>query len=654
MAPISELSPRQRAVLDAVCDTFVPPGEGGGSALHDGVLGVIAALQDPQDRRRLGQLLSALGSPLVNAALSGVPRSFASLGLEERVRLLRGWAESRMQLRRAGFQVMKRLVSFVHYTTPDADGSHPAWREVGYPGPLPPPPGPPPARLPAVEIDRETTLDCDVVVVGSGAGGGVAAGVLAAAGRSVVVLEKGENLGPGDFSYREAEAFRAGYLDGGMLMTQSASMPILAGSCVGGGTTVNWTTSFALREATRAEWDERAGLSLFAGPRMEESFRRVLARSGVNLDHSAPGVRDQILERGLRALGWHVDVIPRNATGCPSGRECGYCGFGCRPNAKNSTAKTYLADAVAAGARIVPGCEADRVLVEGGRAVGVAARVTTRDGRKVPLAVRARAVVAACGTIHTPGLLARSGLTSPHLGRNLHLHPVTAVAGNFPERVEPWSGHLQTRHSDQLANQDGRWYGAKLETGPIHWALPASAYGWEDPVRHRAEIGKLAHSCAIGILLRDRDAGRVVTGRDGRPRAHYELSAYDARHLRAAMLGAAEVVAAAGAEEITTLQQPPVRVRPGTPGWREAFAAGVDARGLDRCRMALISFHQMGTARIGADPARGVVDEAGETFEVRGLYVADGSAFVTSSGVNPMITIMAVADHVARGIAERW
>jgi choline dehydrogenase-like flavoprotein len=652
------MTARQRAVLAAVCDTFQPPtgesGDGTGAQLLERVIQLIGSLPNADDRARLRTLLGVLDSALVNLLLTGRPRAFTAMDLEGRVAVLRNWAESALQLRRAGFQALKRLVNVAYYVWPAANGSHPSWRAVGYPGPLPPPPGAATApRLATLDVTKDTTLECDVVVVGSGAGGGVAAGVLAESGRSVVVLEKGENLGPRDFTQVEGDMLQAGYLDGGLVMTQSGSLPILAGSCLGGGTVVNWTTSFALREPTRAEWDRRSGLSLFAGARFAASLERVMRRSDVNTDNSVPGVRDQILERGLKACGWHVDVIPRNATGCAHGLECGYCGYGCRHGAKNSTAKTYLPAAVAAGARIVVRCDVQRVLREGARAVGVEGTVRTADGRSVRLTVRARAVIAAAGALHTPALLARSGLTNPFIGRGLRLHPVSAIFGLFDERVEPWSGNLQTRHSDQFANQDD-WYGAKFETGPVHWALPGSAFGWESPEQHRSVIRRLGNVTVCGILLRDRDGGRVVTGRDGRPRVHYELSGYDAKHLRAAMLGGAQVLAAAGAKELFTLQQPPLQMTPGGPGWLDRFAAGVDARGLDRCRMALISFHQMASCAIGADPGRGVVGETGECFEAPGLYVADGSAFVTSSGVNPMITIMAIADHVARGIAERW
>jgi choline dehydrogenase-like flavoprotein len=346
-----------------------------------------------------------------------------------------------------------------------------------------------------------------------------------------------------------------------------------------------------------------------------------------------------------------VDVIPRNVRRCKQGLECGYCGYGCRHGAKGSTAATYLADAARAGARLVVRCEVDRVVTRAGRATGVVGRVRRADGTVAALTVRAGAVVVACGAIYTPALLARSGFSNPAIGQGLRLHPATAVAGIFPERVEPWTGSIQTRYSDQFADLD-EGYGVKFETAPMHFALPASAFGWEGTHRYKQDIAKLGHLSIVGVLLRDRDPGRVDTGRDGRPRVHYELSAFDIAHLREGLRGAARVLAAAGAHELFTVQQPPARCRPGAGDWLGTLGAAMDARGYGRCRMSFITFHQMGSCAMGADPETSVVGESGETHDVQGLYVADASTFPASSGVNPMITIMAVADHVARGMLE--
>jgi len=653
------LSARHQAVLAAVCDTLLPSlaraddpaGYYATGALAAGtpqrVAAMLAQLPNPHDHARLRLLLSLLDSRLANLAQGAGYRSFADLDAAARERLLAALAHSSVTLRRAGFQALKRLCHVAYFCRPTADGSHPAWRAVGYPGPLPPPSAAV-ERLPALEPHADTTLDCDVVVVGSGAGGGVVAGLLAQAGRDVVVLERGTNPSSRDLTQVEGEMLEALFLDRGMIMTHNGSMPILAGSCVGGGTVINWTTSFALPGPTRAEWDARSGLALFQSAGFQAALDRVSARLNVGTRWTTPGRRDQLLERGLRALGWGVEPIPRNVTDCLEGLECGFCTYGCRHGAKHSTTGTYLTDAVAAGARVLARCTVDRVVVQAGRATGVRARAVGADGRTHAVTVRARAVVIACGAINTPVLLRRSGLANEHIGRHLHLHPVSAMGAFFPERVEPWGGAMQTRYCTHLADMDGHGYGARFETGPIHFALPASAFGWANPRQLRDDVGRLAHMGHVGILLRDRDSGRVVPNRYGHPRVHYDVSRYDAAHMRRALEAAAQVMAAAGAEELFTLQTPPARIRPGGAGWLGRFMAAADGVGYRRLRMSYVAFHQMGTAAMGADPRRGAVDGRGETFDVRGLYVADASAFPASSGVNPMITIMAVADHVAR------
>ncbi len=657
-----ELSTDQRAVLAAVCEALLPaihrdddPGglfaaNARAARTADRVARLIATLRDPQDRSRLNMLLAGLGSAAANLVLTGRFKSLPAMDGPAREAVLRDYANSSIPLRRAGFQALKRLVHVAFYCWPAEDGGHPAWRAAGYPGPLPQP-GTGVAPLPALAVDRDTTLDSDAVVLGSGAGGGVVAGLLAQAGLSVVVLEKGGNPGSADMTQVEGDMLGSLYLDGGLLMTQSGSMPILAGSCLGGGTVINYTTSFPTPESTRVEWARLSGLPFFAGARFAESLERVARRLDVNTRWSTPGPRDAILERGCRALGWHVDVIPRNVTGCKEGLECGYCTYGCRHGAKNSTARTYLADAAAAGARLVPHCEVERVLVERGRATGAVATVRAPGGAAHTLTVRAPLVVAACGAINTPPLLVRSGLENRRIGEGLRLHPATAVAGIFPERVEPWSGGLQTRYSEQLADLEGG-YGVRFETAPVHFALPASGFGWESAAQFKQDVSRLGHLSIVGVLLRDRDAGRVETSREGRPRVHYELSGFDLAHVRRGLTGAAQVLAAAGATELFSLHTPPARARPGGSGWVERYGAAMDGRGYRYCRMSYITFHQMASCAMGADPARSVVGETGESHEVRGLYVADGSAFPTSCGVNPMITIMAIADHVARAILE--
>jgi len=654
---MADLSTRQRAVLRALCDTFVPstgePADGTGDPHLARVESLIDRIEDPKARTKLLLLLTALGNPAANALFGGPLRSFHAMSLENRVRVMRGMGESAIQLRRAGFQAIKRLVNVSHYAWPASDGTHPAWQAVGYPGPLPHLPTEDDTPLPELDVERDMTLDCDVVIVGSGAGGGVTAGVLAQGGRSVVVLEKGAQHTPKDFSWIEGESLSNTYLDGGLIMTESGSLPILAGQGLGGGTVINYSTSFAMPDRTREQWNRLSGLDLFTSTRFTEAYARVHERLDVSTDFSIPIKRDRMFEEALRTLGWHVDAIPRNAKGCPDEHRCGYCGYGCRDRAKRSTALTYLADAVAAGARIVTRCDVERVLIERGHATGVVGTVTRPDGRRVTLTVRAKKVIAACGSIYNPALLARSAIPNPNIGRGLRLHPGSAVGGFFPERMDPWLGYQQVRYSDQFADQhDG--YGVKFEVLPVHFALPASAFGWDGPAEHKSDLRRLANVSIVGLLLRDRDPGRVITGRDGRPRVHYEVSAFDQQHVRVAMRHAAELLVQQGATELFTVQQPPARVKPGAPGWLDTFQRDMDVRGYDRCRMAFITFHQMASCTMGKDRGTSVVGESGESHDVKGLYVADASAFVTSSGVNPMITIMALADHVARGMLETW
>jgi len=648
-----ELTPRQRRSLEAICDTFCPPANGLPGATELGVPDAVLQLagRDPRSaaRRELQQLLGAWDTAPVTALGGGGLHRFSSLPRAQREQVLLSWCDSRLPQRRAAFHALRKAALLTYYGLPaPGGGPSPVWDAIGYPGPLGARADAPPRELTPLAIGESTTLECDVCVVGSGAGGGVAAAVLSQAGLDVVVLERGAYYDDADFDGAELRALTTMYA-GAPASTHDQSVGLIAGSCLGGGTVVNYTTSFRTPDDVRAEWAAH-GVPAFAAAEFTASLDAVCERLGVNQEHNDPSAREQKLRDACIALGWHVDAMPRNVNDRCDRRECGWCNFGCRHGAKQSTAKTWLKDAQAADARIVVGVAVERVLVEGGAARGVLA--TTDAGHR--LTVRSRAVVAAAGALQTPALLKRSGLTNPNVGSHLRLHPATAVWGVYDEEVRPWEGVMQALYSDQHRNLDDG-YGVKYETAAGHPHLAIPFLPWRSARAHHELMQAISHTVVFGVLLRDRDAGEVRIDRDGEPVVRYRLSDYDTRHLRVGIEGAARMHEAAGAQRIFSSQSDWVAYDPTRDGaaGRARFMADADACGYGPGRVQLGSFHIMGSARMGGSPKTSACDPNAQTWDVRDLYVLDGSAFPTASGVNPQISIQAIAHMGARSLAAR-
>src|SRR5215211_1185950 len=540
-----------------------------------------------RDRDRLLGVLAALDTRAGALALTGRPAPLSGRPAAAAEALVRRWAEGRLPPQRRLAAALAPVALLAAYAWPG-----PARDATGYPGPLGPAPDVP-RRLAPLRPDGDEELACDVVVVGSGAGGGVVAAELARAGLDVVVLEKGGYVAERDFSHQEGEAYRDLYLYGLTLTTDDLGCRIVAGSTLGGGTVVNYTTSFATPPAVLAEWAAVSGVDAFVSGEVEASLAAVAARLGVTEDESRPGLRDQLLERGLERLGWHAAPLPRNVRGCAQDAGCGWCGFGCRLGAKQSTLVTYLEEAAAAGARLVVDADARRVLVAGGRAAGVEARAA--GGHR--LVVRARAVVAAAGAVETPALLLRSGLGG-QVGHHLRLHPGTAAFGVFDEPVRCWEGTLQARWSAQLRDRLGP-YAPLLETAPVHPGVAAAALPWRSAADHRALMERSANLSLVGVLCRDSGAGRVRIDRDGNPRVRWRLDPADEARLAAGLAAAGQVLAAAGAGEVFSLHRRRLAFRPGDPAAHRAWAEATRRAGLAGGRVALFSFHQMGSCRIG-------------------------------------------------------
>jgi hypothetical protein len=354
-----QLTPRQKHALESICETFLPEAEAWPSAVELGVPEALAEALDlnprTRDRAQFLNLLDAWDSKLHGFLLAGEYENFSRLNAEIREKILLSWADSSLRKRRAAFQALRKAIGFLYVMLPELRGvRNPVWQKLNYPGPL----GvqkPQAARaLKVISPEKEIALACDVCVIGSGAGGGVAAAALAATGKEVVVLEAGNYYDDTDFDGAELGGFQRLYSEGGFAATQDHGVGFLAGECLGGGTVVNYCTSFRTPEDIRAEWAE-AGGRWIAGAEYTRSLDAVCERLHVNREQNRVSAREQMLERGLKALGWHVDAMPRNVVGCDQGKVCGYCGYGCAIGAKQSSTKTWLADAQASGARFVVG-----------------------------------------------------------------------------------------------------------------------------------------------------------------------------------------------------------------------------------------------------------------------------------------------------------
>jgi len=642
-----DLTPRQQRALQSICDTFAPAAGGWPSAAELGIPEAIAKALDlnPRagERTQFLQLLDIWDSHLHSLLSVGRWAAFSALPMEMRARVLLSWADSGLSRRRGVFQALRKAVGFLYVMLPGAGGGASAvWNKIDYPGPLGPQETKPRLLTPIVP-QADTELSCDVCVVGSGAGGGVAAAVVAAAGKDVIVLEAGGYYDDSDFDGAELGGFQRLYLEGGFAATADQSVGLLAGECLGGGTVINYCTSFRTPDDVRAEW-AAAGVPWFRSEEYTRSLDAVCARLSVNSEHNRVSAREQVLNRGLSALGWHAAAMPRNVVDCEQGKICGYCGYGCSLGAKQSSTKTWLVDAQAKGARLVTETRAQRVRIEAGAATGVEAR--SRAGFRVT--IRCKRVIVACGAIHTPALLLRSGLRNENIGRHLHLHPVSNVCGVFEEEIRPWEGTMQAIYSDEHRFLTGN-YGVKYETTALQPVIAVAVLPWRGAEQYRSLLGKLSNTTAIGVLLRDRDGGRVTLDREGNPVTQYRLSEFDRGHLRKGFIGATRILEAAGARQIFSPHAKWCAYEPGRSGSLESFTQAMDAAGWDSGQLALFSFHIMGSARMGGSAKTSATNPEGETWEVRDLFVMDGASFPSASGVNPMISIEAIAHRNALG-----
>ena len=368
---------------------------------------------------------------------------------------------------------------------------------------------------------------------------------------------------------------------------------------------------------------------------------------------SQANAQNSAFERGCQALGYSYQTIARNVKEL---REMRFLQFRLPLRSQAGHAANFFAGCgPRPDTRILVQAHVDRVTHAAGTVTGAALTVKDPAGHDREVHVKCQRVVVAAGSIHTPAILLRSGLSNRNIGGNLYLHPTGAVFAKYAEKVDPWEGAPQTRLCDEFANLDGDGYGVRLEASPAHPGLWALGLPWQGGRKFSELMEQVPYMANTICLTRDRFTGRVELDDKGRPRLNYRLHPYDAEHLMTGLLAALRVHRAAGADRVYGPNNDCLSFdcRSGDDEQFERFLASVQASGTRPNHIGLFCAHQMSSCRLGGNPQQGAISPEGESFEIKNLYVADGSALPTSTGVNPMVSILAIAHHIAQQVKAR-
>ncbi len=494
-------------------------------------------------------------------------------------------------------------------------------------------------------LSGDLVLDCEDVVVGSGAGGAVVACHLAEAGRDVVVLEEGGHVEPHEFArMRPSQTMRHTWRDAGLTMAvgvgDSPMINVMMGRCIGGSSAMTGGVCFRTPEYVLADW-RALGLTDFTPEAMEPYIADV--ERSVHVEEVPESMRSRstaLFAQGAAKLGYRVESMRRNTNGCVGWSTCN---FGCPQGAKMSVDRSYLPRAIAAGARVYSDAYVERVLVHDSRASGVEGRVLNGPRGKpgTRLRVRAKRVVLGAGALYTPLVFLKSGIgqRSGQVGKNLTLHPGFRVMARFEERVEGWRGALQSAFSSAYEPEGIQLNSLFMPGGILAATMPGIGS------RHHARACQIPHLAVFGANLHDGGNGRVRKGFGRDPFVAYRMSAKDRAAARRAMRICADTFFAAGAKEVFL----PVL---GLEGLDPDAYRALDLDRISARRFECASQHPLGTCRMGTSADNSVVNEWGESWELPGLYVADGSVVPTSLGVNPQLSIMTLATRIAWKMRE--
>lgn len=508
-------------------------------------------------------------------------------------------------------------------------------------------------HIDASQVSEAMTLEADVVIVGSGAGGGVAAEIMTQAGLSVIIIEAGPLKSSESFNMEERRAYPNLYQQAASMKTKDKAIGIFQGRAVGGSTTVNWTTSIRTPEKALAFWAEEKSVTGLSKAALAPWFAQMEQRLNIDRWEFEPNRNNMVLKQGCEALGWEHTVIKRNVTGC---WNTGYCGMGCPVNAKQSMLVTTIPAALERGATLVSRAKVAKIEYHQDKIFGLKAHALSETLKPtgVELLFKAKHYILSAGAIHTPVLMMRSKFPDPHqiIGKRTFLHPTVFSGALFNDAINGHSGAPQSIYSDQFVWQNGvaGELGYKLEVPPVHPILIASktlGYG-----QSHAELMAQFNQLQVTIALirdgyhPDSQGGQVVLTANGFT-LDYPLSDAFWGAARRAFASMAELQFAAGAQKVLPISEG----MPFLSSWTEAKQAIADMH-LAPLQTVVASAHVMGGCPMGEDPKLAMVNSEGRSHYFDNLSVMDGSIFPTSLGANPQLSIYGITARNATLLAD--